>query len=161
MGGAERVLRVSAARGGPEAARQARRARRTVVRFCDALGLGPVELSLSFVRDAEIRALNRAWRNKDTATDVLSFPAGDSPAPGPKLLGDVVISLQTAQRQARAWRRPLDEEVARYLAHGLLHLLGHDHHRREEAARMREHEERLLGAPGMLGPARLAHRRGG
>jgi probable rRNA maturation factor len=65
----------------------------------------------------------------------------------------VVISLQTAQRQARAWGRPLDEEVARYLAHGLLHLLGHDHHRREEAARMRAQEERLLGIPGMLGPA--------
>jgi probable rRNA maturation factor len=116
------------------------------------LGLKGRELSLSLVSDAEIRTLNRIWRKKDVATDVLSFPAGAQVAglPGPSQLGDVVISLDTAARQARDYARTLEEELDRYLAHGLLHLLGHDHHRTAEAREMGALEERLLGSPGMI-----------
>ena len=102
--------------------------------------------------DPGIRLLNREWRRKDRPTDVLSFPGGEHPpgARGPLHLGDVILSLDTARRQARAHRRSLAEELDLYLAHGLLHLLGHDHHRRRDAERMATLEARLLGRPGMV-----------
>lgn len=131
---------------------QAKRLERVARRFLRALALSNVELSLSLVNDARIRALNRAWRGKDRATDVLSFPAGDNPPVGLRPLGDVVISLPTARRAAKEHGVTLDQELDRYLAHGLLHLLGHDHHRRGDARRMARAERRLLGAEGMLGP---------
>ncbi|ABF89694.1 cupin domain protein [Myxococcus xanthus DK 1622] len=116
------------------------------------LELSGVELSLSLVDDRAIRRLNRTWRKKDKATDVLSFPAGDLPkgTPGPRPLGDVVISLDTAKRQAKEYGRTLESEMARYLAHGLLHLLGHDHERPRDAKRMAALEEQLLGERGMV-----------
>lgn len=116
------------------------------------LELSGVELSLSLVDDRAIRRLNRTWRQKDKATDVLSFPAGDLPkgTPGPRPLGDVVISLDTAKRQAKEYGRTQEAEMARYLAHGLLHLLGHDHERPRDAKRMAALEEQLLGERGMV-----------
>jgi probable rRNA maturation factor len=104
------------------------------------------------VGDAAIRRLNRGWRRIDKATDVLSFPAGKMPAnaPGPRPLGDVVISVDTARRRAGRSRRELDAELARYLAHGLLHLLGYDHQTRSEAASMSILERKLLGARGLI-----------
>ena len=104
------------------------------------------ELSIALVDDAEIRALNSAWRGRDRPTDVLAFSLEEGPHAerrGP-LLGDVVIGLETAARQARARRRSLDDEVARLLVHGALHLIGHDHARAGEARRMRAEERRLL-----------------
>ncbi|HEY8211881.1 MAG TPA: rRNA maturation RNase YbeY [Myxococcaceae bacterium] len=126
--------------------------RRRAEAFLRALELRGCELSVSLVGDRAIRRLNRAWRRKDEATDVLSFPAGDAPrgAPGPRPLGDVIISLDTAARRAREDARPLEAEVARYLAHGLLHLLGHDHRRPADARRMAAEERRLLRGRGML-----------
>ena len=123
--------------------------------FMEKLELSGCELSISLVGDHAIRRLNRTWRKKDKATDVLSFPAGEAPkgTPGPRQLGDVVISLDTAKSQAREYERTLEEEVARYLAHGLLHLLGHDHERPRDAQKMARAEERLLGASGMVGDA--------
>lgn len=120
--------------------------------YLERLELRDCELSLSLVGDRAIRRLNRTWRKKDKATDVLSFPAGEAPrgTPGPRLLGDVVISLDTARRQAKEYERSLDVEMARYLAHGILHLLGHDHEKPSEARRMASLEERLLGGRGMV-----------
>ena len=69
-----------------------------------------------------MRGLNRAWRGKDCPTDVLSFPSGET-----GFLGDVVIDVPFAARQARRLGHPLAREVKVLLAHGLLHLLGHDH----------------------------------
>jgi probable rRNA maturation factor len=135
----------------PASAAVGRRLRRVAQRFLRALALSNVELSLSLVGDARIRTLNRAWRGKDRATDVLSFPVGDNPAVGVRPLGDVVISLATARRAAAQHKVALDDELDRYLAHGLLHLLGYDHHRRADARRMARAERRLLGAAGMLG----------
>ncbi len=121
----------------------ARRLRERARRYLSALGRADAEVSILLVGDAAIRRLNRTWRGKDAPTDVLSFPqprAGSS-----RLLGDVVISLDTAARVARAEGRPLGAELDRYLAHGLLHLLGHDHARPADARRMAAAEDALVG----------------
>jgi len=111
--------------------------------------------------DPAIRALNRQWRGLDEPTDVLSFPMdeGESPAAptGGEVaspLGDVVISLETAARQAPSHGYTLLDEVRFLLVHGVCHLLGHDHGEPEEAARMRCEEARLLAAiaPGQARP---------
>jgi probable rRNA maturation factor len=93
-----------------------------------------VELSIALVSDAVIRELNRDYRRKDKPTDVLAFPMNDPPAGGGPLtapvsglLGDVILSVETARRQAEANSRPLLAELTMLLAHGLLHLLGYDH----------------------------------
>ncbi|MFY9781040.1 MAG: rRNA maturation RNase YbeY [Candidatus Baltobacteraceae bacterium] len=122
-------------------------------------------LSLSFVGDAAIRRLNREHRGKDTATDVLSFPLFEAAGPGARraakpvppgaperLLGDVVISVDTAWRQAREYDAPLQAEVERLLIHGLLHLLGHDHEEPRERARMVREERRLAAVLGLPWP---------
>jgi probable rRNA maturation factor len=124
--------------------------RRRARGYLRALKLDGCELSVSLVSDARIRALNKAWRGKDKATDVLSFPQGEGVGPL-VFLGDIVISTDTARRQAREYSRTVEEEVQRYLAHGLLHLLGHDHHRPGDKRRMAAAEARLLGGAGMLG----------
>ena len=136
----------------PAGARRVAQLRRSAGRFLRTLKLSGVELSILLTTDASIRALNRTWRRKDRPTDVLSFPAG-APLPGstgPRPLGDVILSLDTARRAARAHRRTLASELDLYLAHGLLHLLGHDHHRAADARRMGALEARLLGGPGMV-----------
>lgn len=117
-------------------------------RFLEALGVGG-ELSVMVVNDRRIRALNREWREIDKATDVLSFE--QDPSIG--VLGDVVISLDTARRQARGDGRPLSQELSRLLAHGVLHLLGHDHQKPAQARRMAQAEIDLLGAVGLVGQA--------
>ena len=139
----------------PDGAARLRALRRQAHQFLRALALSHVELSLVLTTDARIRQVNRHWRHKDRATDVLSFPAGNMPQiPGRRrALGDVVISLDTAHRRAREDGRPLGAELARYLAHGILHLLGHDHHERAQAAKMARAELRLLGALGMVAAA--------
>lgn len=91
------------------------------------LALPEAELSVLLTDDAEIHRLNREHRQKDKPTDVLAF-AMDESVPDPAgILGDVVISLDTAERQARSRGRPLIEEVRFLLAHGVLHLIGYDH----------------------------------
>jgi probable rRNA maturation factor len=111
-------------------------------------GLGYGEVSLSIVGDREMRALNREWRGKDKATDVLSFPSGEARG---GLLGDVIISIETARRQAEKGGWPLTVELRRLLAHGLLHCTGHDHETPSDAARMARAERKLLGRDGMVG----------
>lgn len=106
-----------------------------------------VELSLCLTGDAEIQALNRLWRGKDRATDVLSFSQleGEALPTGVVCLGDVVISYDTAARQAAARQLSLMVEVERLLVHGILHLLGHDHEQGgAPARRMQAEEGRLL-----------------
>jgi probable rRNA maturation factor len=92
-----------------------------------ALALPEAELSVLLTDDAGIHQLNRDHRQKDKPTDVLAFPMDESVPDPAGILGDVVISLDTAERQARARRRPLIEEVRFLLAHGILHLIGYDH----------------------------------
>ena len=87
------------------------------------------ELSIVLCDDAFIRALNRDYRGLDRSTDVLSFSQGDGVEGGSTsaVLGDVVISLETAARQARARRQGLVDEATALLVHGVLHLVGYDH----------------------------------
>jgi probable rRNA maturation factor len=129
---------------------------RVVRRIADAmlneLGLEHAELSVLLTNDHEIQALNLQHRAKDRPTDVLAFaisegehgalPAGN----GVRLLGDVVISLDTAARQARGRKRELLPEVRFLLAHGLLHLIGYDHGNPREKREMTGMTRRLVRA---------------
>jgi len=103
------------------------------------LGLSRAELSITFVTDEEIKALNQQYRRKDAPTNVLSFcmREGKGREIHPELLGDIVISLETAAREAKECRFTLEKMVDFYLIHGLLHLLGyhHDHPQHEEMMR--------------------------
>ncbi|MEZ4271061.1 MAG: rRNA maturation RNase YbeY [Myxococcota bacterium] len=115
----------------------------------DGLGYDRVELSLLLTDDDTIAALNHAWRGKVGPTDVLSFSQmeGAVAVQGHALhvLGDIVISLDTASRQASRFGVSLEEEVTRLMVHGMLHLLGHDHvHGGVQARRMKNEEARLL-----------------
>jgi probable rRNA maturation factor len=110
---------------------------------CAAVGYPNAELSVVLTNDATIHALNLAWRRKDKPTDVLSFPQGD-PATT-QVLGDVVISVETAARQAPRFGNDFKGEIDRLLVHGVLHLLGHDHvHGGPQARKMKREEERVL-----------------
>jgi probable rRNA maturation factor len=144
------IVRVACEHRGAE--RAARRLRTRAAAFLRALGRPDAELSVVLVGDRRIRALNRAWRRIDAATDVLSFPLSDPPGIGP-LLGDVVVSYQTAVRRARAEGRSTEDELGRYLAHGILHLLGYDHEGAADARRMAEQEAALARGEGLVGAA--------
>jgi probable rRNA maturation factor len=112
---------------------------RTLLRHLDQTR---AELSLALVTDPEIHALNRQYRGKDRPTDVLSFPLADTLHPS--LLGDVVISVETAARQARRRGHSLREELQTLLIHGTLHLLGYDHEvSRGETIRMHRKEREV------------------
>ncbi len=105
------------------------------------------ELSVVLVGDAEMQRLNRDYRHRDRPTDVLAFAMreGEDGRLHPEVLGDVVISLDTAARQADARRNTCADEVRVLLTHGLLHLLGYDHERSPvEARRMFRRQRRLL-----------------
>jgi probable rRNA maturation factor len=119
-------------------------------RLLDALGRDEAELSVLLVSDRVMRQLNRDWRGRDRTTDVLSFAQHEGPDAAPRgLLGDVVIAVPTAKRQAAATGETLAGAVERLLIHGILHLLGYDHERSEaEARRMQRRERRLAGVLG-------------
>lgn len=109
------------------------------------------EVSVSFVSNREIRSLNQQYRNKDKSTDVLSFPLGENGEydqnneTGALLLGDVVISLETAMKQANMYGHSLEREIGFLTVHSMLHLLGYDHETSAlDAANMHEREEAIL-----------------
>ena len=125
-----------------------RRLRKHAVRLLREVGRPTAELSIALVDDAAIAELNARYRGIEAATDVLSFSLleGAHAERRGDLLGDVVVSLDTAAVQARRGRRSLGDEVLRLLIHGTLHLLGHDHERDDEARRMRAEERRVWKA---------------
>lgn len=107
------------------------------------------EVSVLLVGDKAMRSLNRRYRGKDRTTDVLSFPLreGRFIRIQPHVLGDIVLSLPAAARQAKTSGEPYHEEIRRLLVHGYLHLLGYDHEKsRAEAGRMIGRERRLREA---------------
>jgi probable rRNA maturation factor len=138
------TVRLHGRRGGTDL----RRLRSDAVRLLRELGCSRAELSIALVEDDEIATLNERYRGISGATDVLSFSLseGSHAEHRGRLLGDVVVSLDTAAAQARRARRSLDDEVLRLVIHGTLHLLGHDHVRDPEARRMRAEERRLWKA---------------
>ena len=116
----------------------------------------PAEISVTFVDDERIHELNREYRNVDRSTDVLSFPLGENgvydknPENGACLLGDIVISVETAVRQAETYGHSLQREIGFLTVHSMLHLLGYDHvNGGIEEVRMREKEEHVLTELGL------------
>lgn len=145
---------------------------RVLERLLREIGEDGSSVSLTFVRDRAMRALNRAHRAKDAPTDVLSFPlfapsdfareGHTRPLARPttdgegesaeRMLGDIVVSVDTAARQAADYDAPLAREVQRLLIHSVLHLAGHDHLEPAERAVMEAEERRLADAIGMPWP---------
>jgi len=121
---------------------------RRAARMLAALQLPRADLSVLLCDDATIHALNRDYRKKDKPTDVLAFAMreGDYAELAGDMLGDVIISLDTAARQARDKKHPLERELTMLLAHGLLHLLGYDHATRVEERRMTARTDALIAA---------------
>ena len=120
------------------------------------------EVSVVFCDDAYIRQLNRDYRGQDKATDVLSFALdeGEEPdvhdGPAQHLLGDIVISLDTAARQAEDYGHTLERELAYLAIHGMLHLLGYDHMDEADQQEMRTEEEYVLTRLGITRDGREA-----
>ena len=107
---------------------------------------GEAEVSVALVGDQEMRPLNARYRKKNKTTDVLSFPADPSMPLKAALLGDVIISVEQARRQAKERKISLKMEMVTLLIHGILHLLGYDHERSQRQARiMVSLEQKLLG----------------
>lgn len=109
------------------------------------------EISVLFCDDATIRELNKTWRGKDAATNVLSFPA-----PGPvrhrPMLGDIAIAFGTTQAEAQAEGKSLAAHVSHLVVHGFLHLLGHDHEIEAQAEVMEAMERRVMTRLGLPDP---------
>jgi probable rRNA maturation factor len=108
------------------------------------------ELAIVLTDDSTMRSLNRNWRQKDAATNVLSFPAKKpirQPTRQPAisgLLGDIVIAYETTEREARAERKPFAHHLAHLAVHGFLHLAGYDHEADDEAETMERLEAAIL-----------------
>jgi probable rRNA maturation factor len=145
--------------------------RDAIAQAASATGSGG-ELAIVLSDDEAVRALNRDWRRKDQPTNVLSFPAVSAserrtpkarqasqerkrPGPAsdaPRCLGDIVIAYETAEREAKAERKPLRDHVAHLAVHGFLHLVGYDHEGDTEAAAMEALEIAALGRIGVPNP---------
>src|SRR5262249_44531578 len=117
-------------------------ARAAVIEAAAALSPARAELAIVFTDDSAIRALNRAWRGIDTATNVLSFPT--KRVGKGALLGDIVLAYETCAREARRQRKPFAHHVAHLAVHGFLHLLGYDHERAADAEEMEQAERDIL-----------------
>ncbi len=117
------------------------------------------EVSLLLTNDARVRGLNAEYRNRDSATNVLSFPAledqerdrlaagralGPDPLPGPRPLGDIAVAFETTDREAHAEAKPLGHHLSHLVVHGFLHLVGYDHESNDEAEAMEALERRIL-----------------
>jgi probable rRNA maturation factor len=122
--------------------------------------LARAEVSVLLTDDAAVRRLNAAYRGKDRATNVLSFPAFDrvfaaDPGcwpPGPVPLGDIVLALETVAAEAASAGKPLADHVSHLMVHGCLHLLGYDHHEGADAAIMEGLEREILERLGITDP---------
>ena len=120
-----------------------------------------VEVSVTFVDNQGIKELNTQYRDKDTETDVLSFPMGENgvwdkdPETGAFILGDVVISMEKAMEQANIYGHSLQREVGYLTAHSVLHLLGYDHIEPLDRVHMREKEELIMEQLGL--PASISY----
>jgi probable rRNA maturation factor len=129
---------------------KAQRSARTVLRRSIAAAACAVaatagEVAVVLTDDSAIRVLNRDWRRKDAATNVLSFPSVAAAEGGaPRLLGDIVIAFETTEREARAERKPFAHHLAHLAVHGFLHLVGYDHEADDEADAMEVLETAIL-----------------
>lgn len=155
---------------------------KTIQAVCEAaLPKGKYELAVVLADDAFVRELNRDYRGKDKATNVLSFPSSPSPLEGegrdggspqrtqsaestplPNLppqggkgyteLGDIVLAFETIEREAAEQQKSFRDHASHLLVHGVLHLLGHDHEVEKEAAKMEQKEIKILKKLGIANP---------
>ena len=102
------------------------------------------EVSISFVENDEIRALNKDYRGVDKETDVLSFPIEEDFEVTTPLLGDIIISMDKALEQASEYGHTIEREVAYLIAHSMFHLMGYDHMCDEEKEIMRAQEKQVM-----------------
>lgn len=110
------------------------------------------ELTVRIVDEAEITALNRQYRGKDGPTNVLSFPYEGIPGMTSNLLGDIVVCAPVVAGESVAQDKPLEAHWAHMVIHGVLHLLGYDHHKEGDASRMEVTEIALLAGLGYANP---------
>lgn len=133
-----------------------------VVRLLEHAGkmedIGEAELSVTFMDDESIRAVNRDYREKDRATDVISFAleetvegevAVNQPEGMPRMLGDILISTETADRQAEEYGHSREREIGFLALHGFLHLLGYDHMNEADERRMFGRQDEILESFGL------------
>lgn len=125
---------------------------------------GSIEVSVSFVDNNQIREMNRQYRDKDSVTDVLSFPMGENGVydinheTGAKILGDIVISIPKVVEQADTYGHSFEREIAYLTAHSMLHLLGYDHEKGGmDRVHMREKEELVMRELGLPASSSYTH----
>ena len=117
-----------------------------------AIGPGD-EICIVLLDDAQIAALNLKWRGKDAPTNVLSFPASPGPAlRASRYLGDVALAFETIEREAAEEGETFADHLTHLVVHGILHLLGYDHVKEDEARRMEALETRILASIGVADP---------
>jgi probable rRNA maturation factor len=119
-----------------------------------ALGEDGRSVNVLFTSDAELRILNRDFRGKDAATNVLSFPAAPmaSPDGSESHLGDIALGFETIEREAKEQGKPLLHHASHLIVHGTLHLLGYDHESDEAADAMEQRERNILATLGIPDP---------
>ena len=110
----------------------------------DNLKLENWEVSVLFCNNSYIKSLNAQYREKNEATDVLSFPLGEKSKNGRFLAGDIVVSLDALEENARFFKVSADEELRRLFIHGILHLAGYDHVTNDKEEPMLQTQEKLL-----------------
>jgi probable rRNA maturation factor len=106
------------------------------------------EVAILLTGDAEMQALNREWRGKDTPTNVLSFPSGEEQGH----LGDVVLAYETVEGEAEQQNIAIADHAAHLVVHGMLHLLGYDHEQEDDAVKMETLETEILATLGIADP---------
>lgn len=112
--------------------------KKVIITAAELEGYSGGEVSIAFVTNEKIKELNKRYRKKDEATDVLSFPIDN------EILGDIIISAERAANQAQEYGHSIKRELAYLTVHGILHLFGYDHHNQEDKSEMRQKEERVL-----------------
>jgi len=127
-----------------------RKIRSMVLIILKTLDCADKEISLSFVDDENIKQLNKKYLGKDKATNVLSFSLqeGEYGNINPQILGDIIVSVETAQRDALYSKLTIDQEIDFLIIHGILHLLGYNHENttEKETKKMRQKEKDLFNA---------------
>lgn len=114
---------------------------------------GGAEISIALADDSLVRTLNREYRGKDEPTNVLSFPADDPGAPDrARMIGDVVLALETVEREAREAGKSVAAHVSHLVVHGVLHLAGYDHQTDADAKAMESLETAILAEMGIADP---------
>jgi probable rRNA maturation factor len=129
--------------------------RNAVTQAAAMLSTSGAELAIVLTDDSAIRSLNRRWRGVDAATNVLSFPTRDAGG-NPPLIGDIVLAYETIAREACAQGKPFAHHLAHLAVHGFLHLVGYDHERIKDAAKMENTEREILRRLAIPDPYRTA-----